>query len=101
MTIHTYFCPNCSLKVSEDNSKVKRSFISENPNCPDCQTSVIMSGYVFVILGLFIAVFSLLLLCCDADKIGMLFWVPLFVLGIMRLTKEHLAYKRNLENKST
>ena len=95
MTINTYFCPNCSAKSDGKNCEREKGTFLESFICQNCSTTILFSGHSFIIIGLFIAVVSNMLLCCDADKIGMLFWIPLFIMGIIRFIKEHLAYQNN------
>jgi predicted RNA-binding Zn-ribbon protein involved in translation (DUF1610 family) len=91
---HTYFCPECGEGYEVKTCRGSRSFGIHYLRCPACDRPVIISGSSIILVGLGLALFCSLLLCCEAELMAQAVLLGFGGFGMFRVHKKWRAKRR-------
>lgn len=90
--MRTYFCPSCGQSYeSKDCRRTGGALAIWALECPTCQCSLQLSGAAFIVAGLLTCLFLGLILCEEAQVLGIILGAAFVAVGIIRLVRRWRA----------
>ena len=92
--VHPYFCPRCGEGYEAKACRGNRRLGFHYLRCPECGCPVVVSGSTIIVIGLILALFCGMLLCCDAETEALGILLGFGAFGLFREFEKYRAKKR-------